>query len=58
MLVIVGALDTPFLLAAADYMTQQLPASRKVAIENAAHLPNLERPDELNRAVAEFLAEI
>ncbi len=54
-LVIVGAHDTPFTLAAADFMAEKLPAARKVVIEDAAHLPNMDQPDQFRSIVAEFL---
>jgi len=45
-LVIVGAHDTPYTLAAADYMVEKIPTARKVTIDDAAHLPNLDHPEE------------
>jgi 2-hydroxy-6-oxonona-2,4-dienedioate hydrolase len=57
-LVIVGAHDTPYILAAADYMVHKIPAARKVTIPDAAHLPNLDHPDEFQRTVSAFLREL
>lgn len=37
-------------------MHAALPHSALRIVEGAAHLPNLERPDEFNRVLAEFLA--
>lgn len=54
-LIIVGAQDTPYMLAAADYMVQRIRSARKVIIEDAAHLPNMDHPDEFQRAVTVFL---
>jgi pimeloyl-ACP methyl ester carboxylesterase len=54
-LVIVGAHDTPYTLAAADYMLEKLPSARKVTIEDAAHLPNMDQPQEFQRIVKDFL---
>jgi 2-hydroxy-6-oxonona-2,4-dienedioate hydrolase len=54
-LVIVGAHDTPYILAAADYMLENIPSARKVIIEDAAHLPNMDHPDEFQRIVVTFL---
>ena len=54
-LVIVGAHDTPYILAAADYMLEKLPSARKVVIEDAAHLPNMDHPDEFQGIVKDFL---
>jgi pimeloyl-ACP methyl ester carboxylesterase len=33
-----------------------VPGARKAVIRNAAHVPNMERPEEFNRLVLEFLA--
>jgi 3-oxoadipate enol-lactonase len=54
-LVIVGAQDTPYMLAAAAYMVEKMPSARKAVIEDAAHLPNMEHPIEFQRIVTEFL---
>jgi pimeloyl-ACP methyl ester carboxylesterase len=56
-LAIVGEYDTPYLLAAAETMQNNLPLARKVIINNAAHLPNMEQPDEFRRIVTTFLDE-
>jgi pimeloyl-ACP methyl ester carboxylesterase len=57
-LIVVGSHDTTYILGAADFMAAHLPSSRKVTIANAAHLPNLDRPDEFRRIVSEFLEEV
>lgn len=54
-LVIVGAHDTPYMLAAATYMVEKIPSARKVIIDEAAHLPNMDQPDEFQRVVTTFL---
>ncbi len=54
-LIIVGALDNPELPRAADVMEKGIPGARKVIIADAAHMPNMERPAEFNRAVLSFL---
>ncbi len=57
-LIVVGAHDTPYILAAADYMMERIPPARKVTIQDAAHLPNLDQPAEFKRIVSEFLDEV
>jgi pimeloyl-ACP methyl ester carboxylesterase len=57
-LIIVGAQDTPYILAAADYMIEQLPSARKIVIEDAAHLPNMEHPDQFQVIVKQFLESL
>ena len=54
-LVIIGAHDTPYILAAADYMIEKIPSVRKVIIEDAAHLPNMDQPHEFQGIVKDFL---
>jgi pimeloyl-ACP methyl ester carboxylesterase len=56
-LVVVGDGDMPTTLEAADLLMQSLPHARKAVIHDAAHLPNLELPEEFNRLVLDFLLE-
>lgn len=53
-LVLVGAEDTPF-LKATDYMASRIPGARKVVVEGAGHVANVDRPDAFNAAVRDFL---
>lgn len=55
-LIIVGSHDTPFSLAAADYMKEKIPNAKKIIIEDAAHLPNMDQPLEFHRVVENFLS--
>jgi pimeloyl-ACP methyl ester carboxylesterase len=54
-LVIVGSHDTPYILAAADYMKDKIPSAKTIVIEDAAHLPNMDQPQEFQGIVKEFL---
>jgi pimeloyl-ACP methyl ester carboxylesterase len=56
--VIVGAHDTPYILAAADYMVEKIPSARKVIIEDAAHVPNMDQPQEFQGVVRDFLGSL
>lgn len=56
-LVIVGEHDIPYSHAAADYMIERLSFARKVIIKDAAHLANMDHPDEFQHAVRAFLEE-
>lgn len=53
-LVLVGAEDTAF-LPATDYMASRIPGARKIVVEGAGHVANLDRPDAFNAVVREFL---
>jgi pimeloyl-ACP methyl ester carboxylesterase len=55
-LVIWGRYDELADPAGADRLVNTIPGSRKLLIDNCGHLPQLERPDEFNRAVRDFLA--
>ena len=55
-LVVVGELDAARTMAAADALLSRLPHARRVAIANAAHLPNMEQPAAYHAAVLPFLA--
>jgi pimeloyl-ACP methyl ester carboxylesterase len=54
-LIIVGAHDTPYILAASDYMAEKISSVRKVIIQDAAHLPNMDHPQEFREIVKTFL---
>lgn len=57
-LVIVGDQDIPYIQAAADYMLEKIPTARKAVIQDAAHLPNMDHPEEFQRKVAAFLEDV
>ena len=57
-LVLVGDSDQPRIKAAADLLARELPNARKVVMPGTAHLPNMERPEEFNRIVLDFLEQI
>ncbi|MEU1054751.1 alpha/beta hydrolase [Streptomyces sp. NPDC005876] len=57
-LVVVGALDTYTPVSDARSLHGLLPGSALVVVEGAAHLPNLERPEEFNAALAGFLRRV
>lgn len=57
-LIIVGEHDTLYILAAAEYMIEKLPSARMVRVEDAAHLPNMDHPDEFQTAVTNFLENL
>ena len=54
-LVVVGDADLPEITSLAERLARELPAARLETIEGAGHLPSLERPDELNRLLLDFL---
>jgi pimeloyl-ACP methyl ester carboxylesterase len=54
-LILAGDQDVPYILAAADYMVERIPYARKVILEDAAHLPNMDHPEAFRRIVTEFL---
>jgi 3-oxoadipate enol-lactonase len=54
-LVIVGKQDQFTPVAMAEEMHRHLANSKLVIIDNAGHMPNLEWPDEFNKAVIDFL---
>lgn len=56
-LVVAGDLDTPRTLEAARVLAEGIAGARLAYVRGAAHLPNMERPEEFNRLVLEFLSE-
>jgi 2-hydroxy-6-oxonona-2,4-dienedioate hydrolase len=57
-LIIVGAHDTPYILAAAEYMVKNIRSGRIIRIEDAAHLPNMDHPRAFQAAVSSFLESL
>ena len=55
-LIIDGAEDYPTTHTAGELMANGIPGARRVVIAGAAHLPGLERPDEFNRIMLDFLS--
>lgn len=54
-LVIVGDGDVPSIVRLADLLAHTIPGARKIVFPGVAHVPNLERPEEFNQAVLDFL---
>ena len=54
-LVIVGDTDQPDIIAKADVLANQITDTKKIVMNNTAHLPNMEKPAEFNRHVLDFL---
>ncbi len=54
-LLVIGARDVPDMLEIVALLERGILGARKVVIEGAGHLPNLERPAAFNQAVLPFL---
>jgi 3-oxoadipate enol-lactonase len=57
-LVVVGTLDLPDIRMAADLLAERVPGAIRADIDHAAHLPALERPEEVAAVVGRFLAQV
>jgi pimeloyl-ACP methyl ester carboxylesterase len=55
-LVIEGDLDLPDPLRRAELCATRIPGARRLVVENTAHLPSLEQPEIVNRALLDFLS--
>jgi pimeloyl-ACP methyl ester carboxylesterase len=51
-------LDMPDAKTSTEWIVATVPGARRAVIEGAAHIVNMEKPDEFNRVVLEFLAEV
>jgi pimeloyl-ACP methyl ester carboxylesterase len=54
-LVIVGSRDVPDIQKIVKTVTASVPNAKKVVIEGAGHMVNMEKPEEFNRIVLDFL---
>jgi 3-oxoadipate enol-lactonase len=57
-LVIVGGEDVEIILEIADKLEKDIPGAKKVVIPGTAHHLNMEKPEEFNRVVVEFLEQV
>ena len=57
-LIVVGDSDAPEIAKIGARLAQEIPRAKMVTMANAAHLPNLEHPDEFNAIVDEFLIQL
>jgi pimeloyl-ACP methyl ester carboxylesterase len=56
-LLVAGQLDVPSVHAALEVMAAGIHGAKQTIIPTSTHLPNMERPDEFNRLVLDFLRE-
>jgi pimeloyl-ACP methyl ester carboxylesterase len=56
-LVIVGDEDVPDIVAISELLEREIPGARRAIMRGVAHVPSLERPDEFDRLVLDFLRE-
>jgi pimeloyl-ACP methyl ester carboxylesterase len=54
-LVLVGDLDQPDIASAAGRLAAEIPEARHAVIEGTAHVPNLERPNQVSELLVAFL---
>jgi pimeloyl-ACP methyl ester carboxylesterase len=54
-LVIVGGLDDDSIATIGGLLAERIPEAQEAVIPGAAHLPNMEKPEEFNQRVLEFL---
>jgi pimeloyl-ACP methyl ester carboxylesterase len=57
-LVLAGALDMPDAHTSAELLAARIPNATRITITDAAHLPSMERPEEFERLVFDFLGEV
>ncbi|TMK77480.1 MAG: alpha/beta fold hydrolase [Actinobacteria bacterium] len=55
-LVLTGEEDRDDMQSIADLLVERIPDTRRASIPHAAHVPSLERPDEFDRLVLDFLS--
>jgi pimeloyl-ACP methyl ester carboxylesterase len=54
-LVVIGDQDIPDMLAMADLLAGRIAGAKKVVIPGTGHLPSMEKPEQFNQIVLEFL---
>jgi pimeloyl-ACP methyl ester carboxylesterase len=56
LLIIVGDLDLPAKLELSSYLAAEIPHARLEILPACAHLPNMEKPDQFNRLLLDFIS--
>ena len=57
-LIVIGDEDVPFMHSIANLLETEISNAKKVMIPNTAHLPFMERPEQFNKLVLDFLDRI
>jgi pimeloyl-ACP methyl ester carboxylesterase len=57
-LVVSGRLDDPDILAIAEMLASRIPGARAIVIEDAGHLSPLEKPEEFNGILVDFVRTV
>jgi pimeloyl-ACP methyl ester carboxylesterase len=57
-LILVGDQDMPDMMGIADTLEAGIRNARKIVISGAAHMTNMEKPEQFNAAVLEFLEDV
>ena len=57
-LIVAGGLDHPEILRGADVMAKEIKGAKKIVIQDTAHMPSMEKPEEFNQAVLSFLESV
>ncbi len=56
-LVVRGALDWPDVAVAAQRFVDEMPSAREAVVDGCAHLPTLEKPDEIAGLILDFVGD-
>ena len=56
-LVIVGSRDVPDIQRIVERISREVPGAKKVVIEGAGHIVNMEKPEDFKRVLSEWLVE-
>ncbi len=57
-LVVIGELDDPNIIRAGNWLAKTIPNAQCTRFPQAAHLPNMEQPEEFNRMLRKFIRGI
>jgi pimeloyl-ACP methyl ester carboxylesterase len=57
-LIVVGSDDTFTPVSDAEFMHERIPSAQLAVVAETGHMPNMEKPDEFNRVLVEFLQTV
>ena len=57
-LIVVGEYDLEVCIEIADLMEEKIAGSKKVTIKDAGHMMNMDKPEEFNQLITDFIANV
>ena len=57
-LIVIGEYDLEACIEIADLMEEKIDGSKKIVIEDAGHIMNMDKPEEFNQLITDFITDL